>query len=95
MTKYPEGTIIRVIRPLYGIAEAGVHWFATYQGHHCNKLNMVTSTYDPCLLVTDGGPGEFGMVGLQTDDTLAVSTPAFSSAEDTALAEAKFRAICD
>ncbi len=91
-TKYPEGTIIRVIRPLYGIAEAGVHWFATYQGHHCNKLNMVTSTYDPCLLLTDGGPGDFGMVGLQTDDTLAVSTPAFSSAEDTALAEAKFRA---
>jgi hypothetical protein len=24
-TKYPEGTIIRVIKPLYGIAEAGVH----------------------------------------------------------------------
>jgi hypothetical protein len=30
LTKYPEGTIIRVIKPLYGIAEAGVHWFATY-----------------------------------------------------------------
>ena len=30
-SKYPEGTIIRVIRPLYGIAEAGVHWSATYQ----------------------------------------------------------------
>ncbi|KAF2741747.1 hypothetical protein M011DRAFT_378710, partial [Sporormia fimetaria CBS 119925] len=25
VTKSPEGTIIRVIRPLYGIAEAGVH----------------------------------------------------------------------
>ncbi|KAI0993172.1 hypothetical protein K3495_g15012, partial [Podosphaera aphanis] len=30
-SKYAEGTIIRVIKPLYGIAEAGVHWFATYQ----------------------------------------------------------------
>jgi hypothetical protein len=25
ITKYPEGTIIRVIKPLYRIAEAGVH----------------------------------------------------------------------
>ena len=46
-TKYYEGTVIRVIRPLYGIVEAGVNWFATYQGHHCNKLNMVTSICDP------------------------------------------------
>jgi hypothetical protein len=28
--KYPKGTIIRVIKPLYRIAEAGVYWFATY-----------------------------------------------------------------
>ena len=91
-TKYPEGTIIRVIRPLYGIAEAGVHWFATYQGHHCNKLNMVTSTYDPCLLVTDGRRETFAIVALQTDDTLAVCTDRFATAEDTALTEAKFRA---
>lgn len=25
-SKYPEGTIMHVIRPLYGIAETGVHW---------------------------------------------------------------------
>ncbi|KAF1934571.1 hypothetical protein EJ02DRAFT_490997 [Clathrospora elynae] len=92
ITKYPEGTIICVIKPLYGIAEAGVHWFATYQGHYCKELNMATSTYDPCLLITNGDPEAFGMVGLQTDDTLAVATPAFSSAEDAALRKANFRA---
>ena len=27
---YPKGTIMRVIKPLYGIAEAGVHWFHTF-----------------------------------------------------------------
>lgn len=92
ITKYPEGTIIRVIKPLYGIAEAGVHWFATYQGHHCRELGMATSTYDPCLLITNGGPEAFGIVGLQTDDTLAIGTPAFSSAEEAALQRANFRA---
>ena len=91
-TKYPEGTIIRVIKPLYGIAEAGVHWFSTYQGHHCKELDMVTSTYDPCLLITNGRHEEFGMVGLQTDDTLAIGTPKFSVAEDVALQKANFRA---
>jgi hypothetical protein len=92
LTKYPEGTIIRVIKPLYGIAEAGVHWFATYQGHHCKELDMATSTYDPCLLITNRGLEAFGMVGLQTDDTLAIGTSAFSTAEDAALQKANFRA---
>jgi len=92
ITKYPEDTIIRVIKPLYGIAEAGVHWFATYQGHHCKELDMATSTYDPCLLITNGELETFGIVGLQTDDTLAIATPAFSSAEYAALQKANFRA---
>ena len=62
-TKYPEGTIIRVIKPLYGIGEVRVHWFSTYQGRHCKELDRVTSTYDPCLLITNGGQEEFGIVG--------------------------------
>jgi hypothetical protein len=36
--KYPDGTILRVIKPLYGIAEAGVHWFDTYQPSPDNRL---------------------------------------------------------
>jgi hypothetical protein len=36
--KYPPDTIVRVIKPFYGIAEAGVHWWATYHSHHLNEL---------------------------------------------------------
>jgi hypothetical protein len=50
--RYPEGTILRVMKPLYGIAEAGLHWFATYIRHHQEKLAMASSAYDPCLLIT-------------------------------------------
>ena len=53
---------------------------------------MATSTYDPCLLITNGEPETFGIVGLQTDDTLAIATPAFSRAEDAALQKANFQA---
>ena len=90
-TKYPEGTIIHVIKPLYGIAEAGVHWFTTYQGHHIRELGMSTSTYDPCLLVTTGNGDDFGIVGIQTDDTLMIATSKFSALETKKLEEAAFR----
>ena len=48
---HPEGTIMTIIKPLYGIAETGTHWWATYSKHHREKLLMTTSTYDPYFLI--------------------------------------------
>lgn len=42
-------TILRVILPLYGIAESDTHWFQTYHKHHVEKLGMTPSTFDTCL----------------------------------------------
>ncbi|KAM4061587.1 reverse transcriptase (RNA-dependent DNA polymerase) [Hirsutella rhossiliensis] len=88
--KYPNGTIIRVIKPLYGIAEAGVHWFRTYQQHHLEKLDMSTSTYDSCLLISNTGPDTLGIVGMQTDDTLILGTNNFSTREEEELQRQNF-----
>lgn len=87
----PPGTLFEVILPLYGIPEAGNHWFNTYYKHHLNKLMMETSTYDPCLLITKEGE-PFGMVGMQTDDTLILGDEAFLAKEDRELKEAKLLA---
>jgi hypothetical protein len=87
----PEGYLLRVCRPLYGIPEAGTHWFHTYHKHHTTALAMTSSTFDPCLLFTDSSDG-FGMVGLQTDDSLMAGDDAFYSKEETALKTAKFLA---
>ena len=89
--KYPKGTLLQVIKPLYEIAEAGVHWWKTYHGHHCEELDMSTSNYDPCLLVTNGDANTFGIVGMQTDDTLILGTPTFLSLEEKRLEKAQFR----
>ena len=89
---YPEETIMAVIKPLYGIAEAGAHWWATYFKHHTEKLDMETSTYDPCLLVTGSESAHFAIVGMQTDDTLGISDDGFSVREDEELGKAKFLA---
>lgn len=89
--KYPIGTIMRLLLPLYGIAEAGVYWFKTYQEHHVKNLGMTVSSFDPCLLITLPGT-PFGMVAMQTDDTLNISTEEFSQAEEAELQKAEFRA---
>ena len=85
----PPGTIFKVMRPLYGIAEAGMHWFNTYHTHHRVKLGMKTSTFDLCLLMTHDKNGPFGLVGLQTDDTLILGDEAFIERENDELHKAK------
>jgi hypothetical protein len=42
---------------------------------------MKTSTYDPCLLVIIAESGYFGLVGMQTDDTLGLSNSTFITRE--------------
>ncbi|EED22562.1 conserved hypothetical protein [Talaromyces stipitatus ATCC 10500] len=90
--KYPLDSLLLVEGALYGIPEAGVHWFGTYHEHHKVKMDMETSTYDPCLLVTKPGAESFGLVGMQTDDTLIIATEKFARGEERALQEAGFKA---
>jgi hypothetical protein len=88
---YPDDFIMVILKALYGIPEAGTHWFGTYHNHHTEQLKMVTSTYDPCLLISTTKEA-FGMVGMQTDDTLIVGSRKFSILEDEELSKAKLRA---
>ncbi|KAF1970758.1 hypothetical protein BU23DRAFT_581893 [Bimuria novae-zelandiae CBS 107.79] len=62
--KYLEGTLLYVIKPLYGIAEAGVYWWITYHGHHRKELDMSISTdadafglvdFNGCMLTMENG----------------------------------------
>jgi hypothetical protein len=76
---------------LYGIPEAGTHWWATYYRHHKEKLSMVTSTYDPCLLITTEKK-TFGVIGMQIDDTLFLGSEEFATLEDNELQKANFNA---
>ncbi|OXV11129.1 hypothetical protein Egran_01111 [Elaphomyces granulatus] len=44
----PDGLFLKILRPLYGIPEAGTHRFRTYHNHHISRLGMKQSSYDPC-----------------------------------------------
>jgi hypothetical protein len=72
----------QVMRPLYGLAEAGAHWFNTYHKHRIKKLHVVTLTFDPCLLIEKSGQG---VIGMQTDDTLILANRELANKEEAKL----------
>ena len=55
---------------------------------------MHQSTFDPCLLFynnkNDKNDNGFGIVSMQTDDTLLLADEAFTEAEENRLQEAGF-----
>lgn len=88
----PPGTdlgdnLLQVIRPLYGIPEAGTHWFRTYHAHHTEKLHLTVSSFDPCLMFS-----KMAVVGLQTDDSLFSAIPAYFDLEEKERLAANFPA---
>lgn len=88
---FPPNTVLRIIKPLYGIPEAGTHWFQTYHNHHQLTLSMIPSSFDPCLLITMK-EGVFGVLGIQMDDTLFLANENFATLESIELEKAGFSA---
>ena len=80
-----------VLKLLYGIAEAGTHQWAMYSKHYKEKLGIVTSTFDLCFLITVTR-APFGLVGMQTDNTLILGDTQFLVLEKEQLKNADFRA---
>ena len=70
--------VVKVMKPLYGIPEAGNHWFATYHTLYKEKLGRKESIYNPCLFYSSG---PFCIVEMQTNDTLILANNNFASKE--------------
>ena len=90
--RYPENIILYVVKPLYGLAEAGNHWFATYLDYEKEKLGIKMLSYNVYLFITKNGGENFGIAGLQTDNTFNVGAEAFMKKEETEIMKAKFKA---
>ncbi len=87
----PDGCVLKVLRPLYGLPEAGVHRFQTHQKHHIAVLNMRPAAHDSCFLVSSSPFGvnrassdnePFGIVCMQVDDTLDAGNSTFVAMEE-------------
>ena len=75
------GIIFKVIKPLYRVPEAGIHWYNTYSNYYKDKLSMETLTFNPCLLVTRNKDGLFEIVIIQTNDIFILRDDAFVELE--------------
>ncbi|KAI1002946.1 hypothetical protein K3495_g5254 [Podosphaera aphanis] len=86
-----EKVLLKVVKPLYGVPEAGNHWFRTYHNHHTKELFMNQSTFDSCLLRCYKA-GLLGIFGIQIDDTPFLANDRFANEGQIKLKEAKFPA---
>ena len=77
-----------VRKPLYRVPEAGNHWWATYYKHYVEKLGIEVSIFDPYLMITTTSKELFRLVGIQTNDTLGLSTKEFAILKDEQLRKA-------
>jgi hypothetical protein len=90
MLEVPPNTILRVIKSLYEVLEAGNHWFKTYHAHYLNVLDMKYSTYDACLLFEhDIDDKLIEVIDMQTDDALILITDQFADEEEKVIHKAK------
>jgi hypothetical protein len=58
-----------IVKPLYGIPESGIYWFATYNKYYIEKLLITISPHDLCLLINIT-KGSFVILVIQTNNTL-------------------------
>jgi hypothetical protein len=79
--------VLQVLKLLYKVPEASNYWFKTYYSHHIQQLHIDQSTYDPCFLQNNE---PFGIIGLQTDDTLFLADKTFAETKQNKLYKAKF-----
>jgi hypothetical protein len=85
-----DKSILKIITSLYDVFETETHWFNTYQKHHKNKLSMIESKFDSCLLHISQIEfiNHFEIVNLQTDDTLILADDEFVALEESELIRA-------
>lgn len=67
----PNGTFLKVVKPLYIIPESGLNWYPTYLDHHLFRLSIFQSHVDSCFLMKKILKGGIeGAVIIQVDDSL-------------------------
>ncbi len=80
--------ILKVIKSLYKVSETDNHWFKTYHDHHTDKLEMIQSTYNLCLLYISSiifSHIDMSIVSMQTNDILILADQSFVVIEEEAL----------
>jgi len=80
-----DDEVLLLVRPLYGVCDAGDYWFVTLQWHVRKDLLMTPLSSDPALYMRKGVNGLVGLMGTFVDDCLLGGTDEFQTATKTTL----------
>jgi Reverse transcriptase (RNA-dependent DNA polymerase) len=69
--------ILKLLKPLYGLSDAGDYWSRTMTHHHKAELGMTPSSCDGYLFFKRLGSNLVGLSATYADDSLRAGTPQF------------------
>ena len=67
----PAGYVLKLLRPLYGLADSGNYWHATFSKHLTDDLNMEPVASDMSLFFRRVRSQVFRLLASYVDDSLA------------------------
>lgn len=83
-----QDMLLKIVRPLYGVPEIGLHWYLTYIEHLESTLGMGRTSADSCVLVRrteeELEREREREIILQVDDILGIGTHKFLNDERSA-----------
>jgi hypothetical protein len=72
-----DSWVLVLVRPLYGLGEAGLHWLLTFFRYHKEDIGLSPTSLDQCLFYKRDKNQELqALVSVQVDDSLAVGDAA-------------------
>ena len=66
--------VIKILKPLYGLAESGDYWVRTYRHHLEKELGMKSTISDTALFYKTLGENLIGICATYVEDTLHAGT---------------------
>ena len=86
--KLSHDQLLRLLKPLYGLADSGDYWHITFSSHLRRDLQMIPTLNDLSLFFKTVKGELAGMIGAYVDDTIGAGTAQFS--RDSLVTEKRF-----
>ena len=74
----PAGYVLKLLRPLYGLADSGDYWHLTFSKHLTDDLRMKAAASDLSLFFRRAKGKISGLLASYVDDTLAYGDNSFA-----------------